>query len=81
MKTNYANMYFNKYMLFIWMSKSENSKPKEYYAQVTIFLQIFLSNFKLFITIKLNKIMTKITKLNNIEHQNKLLLFLIIGKQ
>jgi hypothetical protein len=37
MKTNYANMYFIKYMLFIWMSKSENWKPKEYYAQVIIF--------------------------------------------
>ncbi len=39
MKTNYANMYFIKYMLFIWMSKSENSKPKEYYAQVIIFFK------------------------------------------
>jgi hypothetical protein len=37
MKTNYANMYFIKYMLFICMSKNENSKPKEYYAQLIIF--------------------------------------------
>jgi hypothetical protein len=60
------------------MSKSENSKPEEYYAQVIIF---FKKIYQIKITIKLNKIMKKITKLNNIEHQNKLLLFLIIGKQ
>jgi hypothetical protein len=36
MKTNYTNIYFIKYMLFICMSKNENSKPKEYYAQLTI---------------------------------------------
>ncbi len=79
MKTNYANM-FIKYILFICMSKSENSKPKEYYAQVIIFSNFFI-RFKLFITIKLKQNYEKITKLNNIEHQNKLLLFLIIGKQ
>jgi len=37
MKTNYANMYFIKYMLFICLSKNENSKPKEYHAQLIIF--------------------------------------------
>jgi hypothetical protein len=39
MKTNYARMYFIKYMLFICMSKNENSKPNKYYAQL-----ILLSN-------------------------------------
>jgi hypothetical protein len=30
-------MYFVKYMLFICMSKNENWKPKEYYAELIIF--------------------------------------------
>ncbi len=72
MKTNYANMYFIKYMLFIWMSKSENSKPKEYYAQVIMFLIFF---YQIQITIKFFKIMKKITKLNNIEHQTNYFYF------
>ncbi len=62
-------------MLFICMSKKENSKPKEYYAELIIF-----SN-QIFITNKLNKIMKKkVTKVNEIKNQNILLLFSISQK-
>jgi flagellar biosynthesis regulator FlaF len=57
------------------MSKKENSKPKEYYAELIIF-----SN-QIFITNKLNKIMKKkVTKVNEIKNQNILLLFSISQK-
>jgi hypothetical protein len=78
-KTNYANMSFIKYMLFICMSKNENSKPKEYYAHLILFSNQ-IDHIKIFITIKYNKIMKKITKLNEIKHQKKLLLFSISQK-
>jgi hypothetical protein len=74
MKTNYANMYFLKYMLFIWMSKMKIQNQKNLMHNLYYFPTKFIT-LKLFITIKLNKIMKKITKLNEIKHQKKLLLF------
>jgi len=70
MKTNYANMYFIKHMLFICMSKWKFETKRILFTTNNIF-QPNSPQFKLFITIKLNKI----------KHQNKLLLFSIIGKQ
>jgi hypothetical protein len=61
------------------MSKNENSKPKEYYAQLIIFSNQ-IHRIQIIYNKKIKQNYENITKLNEIKHQNKLLLFSISQK-
>jgi hypothetical protein len=80
MKTNYSNMYFMKYILFICMSKNENSKPKEYYAQLIIFSNQ-IHHIWIIYNNQIKQNYEKNYKTKWIKHQNKFLLFSISQKK
>jgi hypothetical protein len=78
-KKLYKHVFYQIYVIHLYVKKRKFETKRILCTTNNIF-QPNSSQFKLFITIKLNKFMKFFTKLNKVKHQNKLLLFSISQK-